>query len=268
MPLITLEVDMRLDFTHYTDNLKESVMKKISLALGLLLLASLSNAADLSAFQKKAQAALSAIDARYVIGSVEEAGVTDFYRVTIVSGPTLYMPASADYFFSGDLFQMTATRFVNLTEQAEGRERKELMAQLNPAEMIVFSPRPPVMAKAHITVFTDIDCGYCQKLHQEVPALNAMGIEVRYMAFPRAGLGSPSYDKLVSAWCSSSQTEALTALKQRQQVPQQTCENPVAAQYEMGQKMGVTGTPAIFLEDGRLIPGYRPAKALAKELGI
>lgn len=223
---------------------------------------------DASSFEAMAQAKLTAIDARYKIMSVEAAGISDFYRVAIEGGSAVYMHKSADYFLTGNLLSIADGEMVNLTAEAEAKERLELMKQLKPEEMIVFSPPPPVETKAAITVFTDIDCGYCQKLHREVPELNAMGIEVRYMGFPRAGVGSGSHKKLVSAWCADDQQDAMTKLKLRQAIADKTCENPIASQYSLGQRMGVTGTPAIFLDDGRLIPGYRPAKALAKELGL
>ncbi|MFT5670969.1 MAG: thiol:disulfide interchange protein DsbC, partial [Glaciecola sp.] len=115
----------------------------------------------------------------------------------------------------------------------------------------------------------DVDCGYCRKLHEEVPALNAKGIEVRYLAYPRAGIGSPSYNKIVSAWCAVDQQNALTKLKQLEPIPTNICAgNPVAAQFALGGKMGVRGTPALVLDSGRLLPGYMPADRLAAELGV
>ena len=106
--------------------------------------------------------------------------------------------------------------------------------------------------KGVVSVFTDVDCGYCRKLHQEVPKLNQMGIEVRYLAYPRAGVGSRSYQKIVSAWCAADPNKAMTQLKSGMEIPDVSCENPVAAQFDLGQQVGVTGTPAIVLEDGRL----------------
>jgi thiol:disulfide interchange protein DsbC len=122
--------------------------------------------------------------------------------------------------------------------------------------------------KAVINVFTDVDCGFCQKLHQEVPELNRMGVEVRYLAYPRAGVGSPSYAKIVSAWCSQDRNLAITRLKAGESIPDATCENPVADQFELGQSIGVTGTPAIVLEDGTMVPGYQPAAQLAAIAGV
>jgi thiol:disulfide interchange protein DsbC len=122
--------------------------------------------------------------------------------------------------------------------------------------------------KATISVFTDVDCGYCRKLHLEVPELNARGIEVRYLAFPRQGTTSPSFDKLVSAWCAADRNDAITRLKRGETIPRKSCANPVERQYVLGHQMGVEGTPAIIFEDGSLHPGYAPAADLAKLLGL
>jgi thiol:disulfide interchange protein DsbC len=225
-------------------------------------------AANIDEFQALAQAKLSAVDPRYKVIAVSDAGIENFYRVTIEGGSAVYMHNTGEYFLTGSLLKLNGSELVNLTAEAEAKERLVLMQELKPDEMIVFSPKAPMETKAAITVFTDVDCGYCQKLHQEVPELNAMGIEVRYMGFPRAGIGSGSHKKLVSAWCADDQQDAMTKLKMRQSIEPKDCPNPIAEQYNLGQRMGVNGTPAIFLEDGTLIPGYRPAKALAKELGI
>jgi thiol:disulfide interchange protein DsbC len=140
-----------------------------------------------------------------------------------------------------------------------------LLEALDESEMVVFAPENP---QKTVTVFTDFDCTYCRKLHQEVPVLNELGIAVRYLAYPRAGVGSASYDKMVSAWCADDPNTALTDAKMGKAIPQKTCANPVAKQYRLGDDFGVTGTPALILEDGQLLPGYMPASALAARLGI
>ena len=132
--------------------------------------------------------------------------------------------------------------------------------------MIVFGPEE---AKAFVYVFTDVDCYYCQKLHQEVPALKELGVEIRYLAYPRAGVGSPSYRKIASAWCAEDPNISLTALKAGEQIPDNVCENnPVAEQYMLGGQLGVSGTPALVTESGKLLPGYMPADKLANALGL
>ena len=255
----------------------------ISLAVGLLIIATPSFAqestdvlarevasqqsAELSIFQIKAQARLAAANKGYAITDVKLSGIDGFYRVKL-NGQILYMSSDTDYFFTGDLLKFEDNAITNLSTISETADRIALMSELKPAEMIVFSPLDPLEIKAHITVFTDIDCGFCRKLHQEVSELNAMGVEVRYMGFPRAGIGSASYNKYVSAWCAADQQDSLTKLKNNKSIETKTCENPIEAQYALGQKMGVTATPAILFSDGTVILGYRKAKDLALRLGL
>ena len=132
--------------------------------------------------------------------------------------------------------------------------------------MVVFSAIGE--EKAHISVFTDVDCGYCRMLHREVPKLNDMGVTVRYLAYPRAGVGSESYEKLVNIWCSADPQEWMTKAKQGMEVPENKCANPVAEHFQLGNSVGVRGTPSIVLDNGKFIPGYLTADKLAKELGI
>jgi len=122
--------------------------------------------------------------------------------------------------------------------------------------MLIFAPKD---YKYTVTVFTDIDCGYCRKLHAEIDQYNAKGIRVRYLMFPRAGVGSPSYQKAVNVWCADDRNQALTRSKAGETLEEKQCKNPVADEYALGQMVGVTGTPAIFLADGELVPGYVPA---------
>ncbi len=223
---------------------------------------------EMEANKKIIAAKLLKINPQFKISSFKTTELEGFYSVLVDSGPRLYISKSSDYFFEGSLYSLKNGNMVNLTNQEEASDRIGLMKALNPKEMIIFSPKAPVKTKAYMMVYTDVDCGYCQKLHQEVPELNAHGVEVRYMAFPRAGVGSPTYDKLVTAWCSADKQNALTRLKNQENLPAITCTNPVAKQYELGKKMGINGTPAILLKDGTLIPGYRPAAVLIKTLGI
>ena len=201
------------------------------------------------------------------VTAIEATGIPGVDKATVGGRGAIYVIQNGDYFFVGDLYRVDKNEIVNVTEMEKNGEREKLLASLDKNDMIVFSPKGQV--KASITVFTDVDCGYCQKLHQEVPQMNDMGIEVRYLAYPRAGIGSPSYEKVVSAWCSDNRQDALTRLKQRQSIPTNLCEkNPVDEQFEIGHLMGVTGTPSLILEDGEMLPGYVPADRLAQKLGI
>jgi thiol:disulfide interchange protein DsbC len=202
------------------------------------------------------------------IGSIEPSQIAGLYAVTIINGPVLYTTEDGEYFVLGDLYQAAPGGFVNLAELAREGGRAELMAQVKLNEMIVFSPKE-LPVKASIMVFTDVDCFYCQKLHNEVPDLNRIGIEVRYLAYPRAGIGSDSYKKMASAWCADDKQAAMTKLKNRQRIAANVCpNNPVEAQFQLGKEVGVSGTPALVTTDGKLMPGYMPALQLANALGV
>jgi thiol:disulfide interchange protein DsbC len=199
--------------------------------------------------------------------SVNASEINGLYAAQIKDGPLVYASPDGKYFVVGDLYQTQPGGFINLGEQRRNGERAKELAALKASDMIVFKAKGPT--KAVVSVFTDFDCGYCQKLHQEVPQLNAMGIEVRYLAYPRAGIGSETYQKLVTAWCAKDRQGTLTRFKNREHVPISTCaNNPVAAQLELGERLGVTGTPALITAAGELIPGYMPAADLAQKLGV
>ncbi|MCV6626281.1 MAG: DsbC family protein, partial [Cellvibrionaceae bacterium] len=144
---------------------------------------------------------------------------------------------------------------------------KQELNKMPKEEMIVYSPKGK--PKAHVFVFTDVDCGYCVKLHQEVPKMNEMGIEVRYLAFPRAGMMSASGDKLARAFCAKDSTDALTELKAGGGMDRSVCpDHPMAEHLKLVRELGLRGTPGIFLADGTKIPGYRSAEELAALVGI
>ena len=176
-------------------------------------------------------------------------------------GRQLYASEDGQFLLQGYLFQIKDGQPVNLTEAAESKGVAKLIAAIPAAEMVVFAPKQP---KTHITVFTDTDCGYCQKLHSEVPELNRLGVEVRYLAFPRQGLQSAAAKELSNVWCAADTQAAMDLAKTRQTVADAQCDSPVAKQYALGQAIGVSGTPAIVLANGKIIPGYQPAPQLAK----
>ena len=200
------------------------------------------------------------------IEAVSASPLPGIYELKLAGGTVFYGTEDGKYLFAGDLYELGETDLVNLADIARSSDRRDLMATVALDDMVVF----PADGKTNavISVFTDVDCGYCRKLHQEVPALNELGIEVRYLAYPRADVGSPSYAKIVSAWCADDPNGAITELKAGNEIPEKSCDNPVAAQFELGQEVGVTGTPAIVLEDGRLLPGYAAAADLAATIGL
>ncbi|ROR29831.1 DsbC family protein [Inmirania thermothiophila] len=172
-----------------------------------------------------------------------------------------YITADGRYVLQGDLIDLEAR--ANLTEQARAGQRRALIEQVPESEMIVYGPAD---ARHTVTVFTDIDCPYCRRLHAQMAEYNRLGIRIRYLAFPRAGIGSESYRKAVAVWCAQDRRAAMTEAKQGRPVPERTCDDPVARHYRLGRQVGVTGTPALVREDGRMIPGYVPPQRLLEIL--
>lgn len=180
----------------------------------------------------------------------------------VLVGPSvLYITNDGKYLFQGSLIDM-ATR-TNLSEERRKDVRIAAINDFGEDRMIIFPAEKP---RHTITVFTDIDCGYCRKLHNEIDKYNDKGITVRYLMFPRSGPNSPSYDKAVSVWCEKDRRQALTDAKAGKALPKASCENPIKEEYELGSMIGIRGTPAIILEDGEMLPGYIPADRLAKAL--
>jgi len=178
-----------------------------------------------------------------------------------IQGDIVYATSDGKYLIQGRVIDMDTRE--DLTEGAKSDIRKELMGDIDPAQQIVFAPKEP---DYELTVFTDIDCGYCRKLHEQVPEYNKEGISIRYMAFPRAGVGSRSFEKAVSVWCADDQQGAMTSAKAGQEMDPAQCDNPVADQYRLGIALGVTGTPALLTPEGQLIPGYVPPAQLRQRL--
>ena len=192
--------------------------------------------------------------------SVRPSPISGLYEVAY--GPELfYISADGRYVLRGDLLEPAAKR--NHTEERRSAARIKVIEGLGEDSMVVFAPKK---TKHTVNVFTDIDCPYCRKFHQEVPELNEGGIKVRYLAFPRSRQGSQGYEKAVSVWCSSDRSTAMDKAKAGMEMPKKSCENPVEEHFQAGRMVGVTGTPSIILEDGQIVPGYVPAKRLVQAL--
>ena len=188
------------------------------------------------------------------------------YQIEI-DGNYTYTYISGDYILMGGLYNSKDKS--NLGAEAKSAYSLKKLNEVPLEEMIVFGPKD---AKTYINVFTDVSCGYCRKLHNEVSDLTDAGIQVRYLAWPRAGIGSSDYNKYENVWCSKDQQSALTDAKNNfdrsVQGKPASCETPVAAHWKLGRQLGVNGTPMIYLEDGTLVEGYRPAKQLIEMLGL
>jgi thiol:disulfide interchange protein DsbC len=199
------------------------------------------------------------------ISSVRESEAKGLYEVRSSNGDTIYTTSDGQYLLTGDLLRVTGKGIANVTEESRAGERRKTMESYGEDGLISYKASNE---KAVIDVFTDIDCPYCRKLHDEVPQLNDYGITVNYYAYPRSGPGTPSFTKYTSVWCADDQKSAMDAAKSGKTIEATTCENPVLKQFELGQRVGVTGTPAIVLEDGSLVKGYMPARNLAEGLGL
>ena len=173
----------------------------------------------------------------------------------------IYVTSDARYAIAGDLYDMNGD--ANLSERRRRDVRLQVMAAVPESQMVVFSPKDP---KYTVTVFTDVDCTYCRKLHSEIAKYNDLGIRVRYMFYPRSGPDTESWAKAEAVWCSADRNDALTRAKRGEQIKAPKCANtPVARDYEIGQDIGLRGTPGILLANGELMPGYMsPAKLVSK----
>ena len=195
-----------------------------------------------------------------VVQTLEPLENTDLYEA-LVGGEIVYFSKDGRYVFQGDIIDIESRQ--NITENKRRGLKKEQIDSFNEADMIIFEPEK---TKHTLTVFTDIDCGYCRKLHQQMSEYNALGIKVRYMAFPRSGLDSESFDKAVSVWCADDRKQAMTDSKSGSNIKVNSCDNPIKDHFEAGRRLGVTGTPALFLESGQLLPGYIPPMRLIQIL--
>jgi thiol:disulfide interchange protein DsbC len=184
-------------------------------------------------------------------------GIYEFHR----DGDVGYVTSDGRYFLSGDLYDIDQD--VNLTEKARTETRRMLLATIPDSETVTFAPANP---RYTITVFTDVDCGYCRKLHSEIKDLNRLGVRVRYVFYPQQGPGSESWKAAEAVWCSADRADALTRAKKGETIKAENCANPVARQYQLGHKLNMRGTPGIFTANGDYVTGYLPAPQLVKQL--
>ena len=191
------------------------------------------------------------------IGAAPIAG----FREAIVGGQTLYVSDDGRYMLQGSLYDMDARR--DLSEASLAKLRRELLKTVPVSDRIVFAPENP---KYTVSIFTDVECGFCRKLHSQIADYNREGIAVQYLAFPRMGLGSPDFQKMVNVWCAPDRKQALTDAKNDRKVPTRNCKNPVTMEYDIGRRIGLAGTPLIVAADGTAMPGYMPPKDLRAAL--
>lgn len=192
--------------------------------------------------------------------SIAESKVGGIYEV-VYGAQVVYISRDARYVFQGDLIDLKNR--TNVTEATRSVQRAKLVKDIKDSTAIVFTPEK---VKHTITVFTDIDCGYCRKLHREIQDYLAQGIKVRYLSFPRSGVDTKSYFKAVTVWCSDDKNKAMTDAKAGVVQENKECENPIKEHMKLAEQFGVSGTPTIVFENGEVIPGYVPAARLSSML--
>ena len=233
-----------------------NVVSKLLCTATVLLFVNTSVMADADADIKKAHAAVQKMIPTVPIEAIQPSPLPGVYQV-MIPPQMFYISADGRFAIDGDLIDLQSGE--NVTNAVRDQMRIAAVNAQSETSMIVYGPKNPTHT---ITVFTDIDCGYCRKLHKEIDQYTKAGIKVRYMAYPRAGLNSGSYQKAVAVWCSKDRNDALTRAKLGEEIKAKECDNPVAQQYELAQRLGLRGTPAIITEQGQVLPGYVPAAQL------
>lgn len=205
------------------------------------------------------RAALQDLAPDAVVSSINDSPIPG-YREVALDARIVYVSEDGTRLIQGALFDIPARE--NLTQASEAVLRREELAKAGPDRRIAF---PAAKPRHTVTVFTDIDCGYCQKLHREIAEYNDLGISVEYLFYPRAGIGSESFEKAVSVWCAPDRQKAMTAAKAGQDLPPGRCSNPVTQDYDLGRRIGLEGTPAVYSANGTQLGGYvSPAEMLVR----
>ena len=199
------------------------------------------------------------------VQSIKESQIENLFIVDIGDLQPIYASKNGEFFFYGELYAVEGNTLQNTTKDEINLKRKSILDEALPKDdFISFKSQNE---KYRVTIFTDVDCGYCRKFHSEIKDFNDLGITVNYVAFPRSGLDSISYNKIVTAWCSEDPKSTLTKMKQGKDVQLSLCQDhPVETHFLLGQKIGITGTPAIIKSDGELLPGYLPPEELLNRL--
>jgi thiol:disulfide interchange protein DsbC len=198
------------------------------------------------------------------VDAIHDAPIPGYYEID--SGKNIrYVSTDGRFMIRGDIVDLSNQ--ANLTEGRRAKIRAEMLASIDPANAIVFSPKDGNV-KYRVIVFTDVDCAYCREFHRGIAEVNALGIEVRYVSYPRTGPNSESWTKAERVWCAADRKTALTQAKLGAEPPAVAdCKStPIAAEYELGRKVGLTGTPGLYAETGEELGGYLAPKELLAQL--
>jgi thiol:disulfide interchange protein DsbC len=189
-----------------------------------------------------------------IIESIEATPIEDMYAVYYGDLQPIYVTKDGSFFIYGDIYKINSNSISNITDESIAERRKIILKDIPANELISFKSKNEQFS---VIVFTDVDCGYCRKLHNQINEYNELGISINYAAYPRSGLGTSAFTKMVGAWCSDDPKGSISKLKNNKNLDLSFCDSqPVSKQYVIGQKLGVNGTPAIFSMDGEIFPGY------------
>lgn len=194
------------------------------------------------------------------VDSIVKTPVAGMYEVTY-GADVFYIDDSGRYLLRGDLIDIQ--RLENITETKRAKGRRDMIANVPVSSMLIYKAKDE---RHVVTVFTDIDCNFCRRMHSEMAEYNSQGITMRYLAFPRSGLNSPSYYKAVSVWCAKDREQAMTRSKAGEKLARVECDNPVEQHLALASQFAVSGTPTMILPSGEVVPGYVPALQLATML--
>jgi thiol:disulfide interchange protein DsbC len=232
-------------------------MRKLLLSLMIGILYSAVTFADEAAMAES----LSKVIPNISKENISKTPIDGLYQV-IIGARVIYASGDGRYIVQGEMVDLVTRE--SLTDKTLKLARKAQLAKVDESKMIIFAAKK---AKHTITIFTDIDCGYCRKLHAGLDGYLDAGITVRYLFFPRSGPDTESYFKAVSVWCAKDRNEAVTEAKLNDNVVTKKCDHPIDEHMELAQAFGINGTPAIIADDGTMVPGYVPAKQLMEHLG-
>jgi len=196
---------------------------------------------------------------------ISESPVPGLYTVVIDDSEVIYMSSNSRIFISGDMMEISTVGVKNLTEERRSTNRMKLLSEFQKNGVISYNAPNE---KIRLSVFTDIDCPYCRKLHENMDEYLSAGISIDYYAYPRSGPETSSFTKYVATWCADDQKKAMDFVMSGGNIGSNDCENPVEQQFRLGEKIGITGTPSFISLDGQVVPGLLPPQALLRQFGL
>lgn len=199
------------------------------------------------------------------VTQIETTPMAGVYQVSVNGNQVFYSSGNGEFIFTGKMFKVADGKVTDIVQVKQSLQNISQIKQVPKKNTIVYPAQGP--KKHQLFVFTDVDCPYCAKLHKEVPKLNNMGVEVVYLAFPRAGLESPSFSKIVSVWCSKNPKQNIEKMYSGEYMDLIDCDDQaISSQYYLAKQLGIEGTPATFFEDGKMMYGYHSADDLIEML--